>query len=114
MNKRKTIATAIIGLIILILLILLWIFVFKNIVTDILSNQPEQASTTQEYIPSEKPLTVEQKKEVLDELLPENLVDTEEEIERRQAQLEALQNLGGQSEQDTLNQLQSLSNRETE
>lgn len=109
MNKKKTIATIIIGLVILLILVLLWIFVFKDIVAEIVKNQQQPtATTTQDYIPSEKPLTVEEKKEVLDQLLPDNLVDTEEEIERREAQLEALQNMGGQTEQERLDQLNGM------
>lgn len=109
MNKKKAVATVIIGLVILAILVLLWLFVFKDIVANLVPEQQgEVVPPTEQYIPSEKPLTVEEKKEVLDDLLPENLVDTEEEIERREAQLQALQNMGGQSEEDRLNQLNSL------
>lgn len=109
MNKKKTIATIIIGLVILLILVALWFFVFRGIVSEIISNDPGvTATTTQDYVPSERPLTVEEKKEVLDQLLPKNLVDTEEEIERREAQLESLQNIGGSSDQERLDQLNGL------
>ena len=109
MNNKKNIATIIIGLVILVILLVLWFSVFRGIVSEIIPSDPGvTATTTQDYVPLERPLTVEEKKEVLDQLLPKNLVDTEEEIERRQAQLDSLQNIGGLSDQERLDQLNGL------
>jgi len=70
------------------------------------SGTNQQNLTIQEIIPEPEQLTKEEQKEVLDELLPEELVETQEEIDEQVNLLNQLQNEAPQNDAlDLLNQL---------
>ena len=102
LNTMKNLYLAIIAFIVLIFLAALWFFFGSTIISLFQNDNTNLNIAPIEEVIEPKPLTKEEKLDLLDELVPEDLIDTQEEIDEQVNLLNQLQNPEPQAETQDL------------
>ena len=102
LNTMKNLYLAIIVFIVLIFLAALWFFFGSTIISLFQNDNTNLNIAPIEKVVEPKPLTKEEKLDLLDELVPEDLIDTQEEIDEQVNLLNQLQNPEPQAETQDL------------